>query len=78
MPSCCGELAVDLDFQDPAGALLVARDVGQLRQRFELVEEDRRPVVELVNVDIDERVLVLGLGNPRANRNVLRGLHVQA
>jgi hypothetical protein len=30
------ELAVDFDFQDPAGALLIARDVSQLRQRFEL------------------------------------------
>jgi hypothetical protein len=34
-------------------------------------------VVDLVAIDIDERVLVLGLKNPRANRNVLRGLHVQ-
>ena len=31
------ELAVDLDFQDPAGALLVGRDVGQLRQRLQFL-----------------------------------------
>jgi HAE1 family hydrophobic/amphiphilic exporter-1 len=43
--------ALQPDLQHPAGALLVARDVGQLRQYFELVEEDRRPVVKLVNVD---------------------------
>ena len=34
-------------------------------------------MIELVAVDIDQRVLVLGLRNPRADRNVLRGLHVQ-
>jgi hypothetical protein len=35
------------------------------------VEEDRRPVVEFVNVDIDERVLVLGIGNPRLNQGAV-------
>src|SRR6516162_5484052 len=34
-------------------------------------------MIELVTVDIDERVLVLGLGNPRTDRYVLRSLHIQ-
>ena len=32
MPSCEATLAVDLDLHDPAVGLLVAGDVGQLRQ----------------------------------------------
>ncbi len=55
------DIAVDLDLQHPAGALLVAGDVGQLRQPLQLLQQNGRPVVELVIVDIDQRILVLGL-----------------
>ena len=70
-------MAVDLDLHDPAVGLLVAGDVGQLQQCLHFLQQDRRPVVELVTVHIDEGVLVLGLREPRADCDVLRRLHIQ-
>jgi hypothetical protein len=47
--------------------------IGQFAQ---LLQHDRGPVVELVVVDVDQRELVLRLGQPRTDIYVLRGLHV--
>ena len=71
------DLAVDLDSQRPTGALLIAGDIGELRQSLQLLQQKRRPVIELVAVHVDQRVLVLRLGQPRADIDVLRGLHVE-
>ena len=72
-----GDISVDLDLQNLPSALLVARNAGQFRQTLQLLQDQGRPVIELRAVDVDQCVLVLGLREARADRDVLRGLHVQ-
>ena len=45
--------------------------------RLDLIEEQRRPMVELAGVGVVQRVLKLRLVQPRADRDVLRGLHIK-
>src|SRR5438477_12047960 len=69
-----GGVAVDGDVEQRSGVRLVAGDVGYAGNGFELVEEDRRPVVDLAGVGVDQRVLVLRPGHAGADRDVLRRL----
>jgi len=55
--------------------LLVRRHVLQAGQLGHRPLDDRRPVVQLLGVGRGQRVLVLGLGKPAANIDVLAGLH---
>ena len=45
--------------------------------RLDLVEEQRRPMVEFAGIGVVQGVLKLGLVQPRADGDVLRGLHVK-
>ncbi len=73
-----GLVAVDGQRQGRAARLLVGRHVAQLRQGPELVEDLRRPVVQLVEVGVLQGVLVLGARLASADIDVLRGLQEQA
>ena len=44
---------------------------------LDLIEEERRPVIELAGIGVVKRVLILGLRQPSADGDVLRGLHVE-
>ena len=70
-------IAIDRHVEARAGVFLVRGDIGDLRQAFELVEKDCRPVIELVRVGIGQRILILGLGHAAADGDVLCSLHVQ-
>ena len=60
-----GDVAVDGDVEQRPGVLLVAGDVRDARNGLELVEEERGPVVEFAGIGIGQRILILGLGQPR-------------
>ena len=60
-----------------AGILLIGGDVDDPGHSPKLLEEHRRPLAELAGVGVSQRVLVLRLGQPRADGDVLRGLHVE-
>ncbi len=70
-----GGVAIDLDRQMRGGDLLIGRDILQFGQLSHLRFEDRRPMVEFVDVGVGQRVLVLRAGQPAADRDVLRHLH---
>ena len=72
-----GAVAVDLQRELRRRGLLVARQVGDLRQLRQRVLDDRRPLVELGRVDIRERVLILRRGQAAADIDVLHRLHEQ-
>ncbi len=72
-----GDFAVDGDVQQGAGVLLIGGDIDNAGKRLDLVEEERRPAVELAGVGIGQCVLILGLGHSAANGDVLRGLHIE-
>ena len=73
-----GDIALDRDVEQGPGIELVGGDVGDAGDRLDLVEEQRRPVVELAGIGVVQRVLILGLVETRAaDRDVLRGLHVE-
>ena len=57
--------------------LLVGGDVAQLRQLLQLRQQPRRPVVELVDIRVLQRVLVLRARQAAADVEVLRGLQEQ-
>ena len=63
--------------QRRAGVLLVGRDVAQFRQGLQLVEDLRRPGVELVEIGVLQRVLELRAREARADGDVLRRLQVE-
>ncbi len=73
-----GGVAVDLQFERGAAALLVGGDVAQLRQRLHLAQNLRRPFVQFGEVGVLQRELELGAGRAAAKAHVLRGLHEQA
>ena len=77
MPKLEAAIAIDRDVEQRPGILLVGRDIGDAAEGLQLVEKDRRPVIELVLVGVGQRVLILGLGEPRADGDVLRRLHVE-
>ena len=67
-------VAIDLHVELQPLRLLVGVDVAQLRQRLELGEHFRRPLVELLEVRVDHRVLVLRGARPSAEPHVLHVL----
>ena len=44
---------------------------------LDLVEEQRRPMVELAGIGVVQRILILRLGDAAADGDVLRGLHIE-
>ncbi len=70
-------VAVDLQLQRGALALLVGGDVAQLGQRLHPGQDLRRPFVQLVEIGILKRELELRPGRPAAEPHVLRRLHVE-
>ena len=78
MPKRAAGVAVDRQRQRRALGLLVGGDVAQLRQRLHLGQHLRRPFVELVEIGVLQRVLILGARRPAADPDVLRRLQEQA
>ena len=72
-----GLVAVDGERQCGAARLLVAGDIAQLRQRLHLGEDLRGPRVELAQIGVEQRVLILRAGQPAADIDVLRHLQEQ-
>ena len=75
MPESRGGVAVDLDRDMRRGDLLVRGDVLQLGHLLHRRFDDRRPVVQFVDVGVGQRVLVLGTAEAPADADVLAGLH---
>ena len=69
-------VAIDRDVEQRSGICLVAGDVGNPGNALDLVQEERRPVVQLAGIGIDQRILILRARDASADRNVLRRLHV--
>ena len=69
--------AVDLNLERAARRFLVAGDRRQFRQILELRDQFRRIVIELVLVDVDQGELILRLGQPGADGDVLSRLHIE-
>src|SRR5664280_1914669 len=65
---------VDDDARLKSRVLHVARDVAQLGQAFQLLDESRDPRVQLGGVGVLEAVLVLRPADPILHREVLHGL----
>ena len=72
-----GGVAVDGQHRGGAAVLLVGGHVAQLRQGAQLVEDLRRPVVQLGGVGVLQGELVQRLGRPAADAHVLAGLQEQ-
>ena len=70
-------VAVDRDIEPGAAIFLIARHVGDAGQASESVEEQRGPVIQLGRIGVGERELVLGLGQARADGDVLGRLHIE-
>ena len=69
--------AVDRQRRRRGRILLVRRHVGQFRHAAQALEQARGPGVELVEVGVGHRVLVLRARQPAADVDVLRRLHEQ-
>ncbi len=70
-------IAVDVERERGALALLVGRDVAQLRQALQLRQDLGRPRAELVEIGVLQRVLELRARGAAADGHVLRGLQEQ-
>ena len=77
MPSRDATVPVDRQCELRRGGLLVAGHIGELRQFRQRVLHDRRPLVQLAEIDVGQRVLVLRRGQPAADVDVLHRLHEQ-
>ena len=71
------DLAIHRYIEHRPGIGLVAGSVGDCVKRLELFEVDCRPMGEFVRVRVRERVLILGFRKPRADRDILCGLHIK-
>ena len=60
-----GDIALDRDVEQRPGIELVGGDVGDAGDRLDLVEEQGRPMAELAGIGVVQRVLKLGLVQPR-------------
>src|SRR5260370_27256043 len=69
-----GDVALDGDVEHRPGIELICGDVGNAWDGLQLVEEQAGPMSELTRVGVVHGVLKLGLVQPRADRDVLRGL----
>src|SRR6185312_681868 len=70
-------VAVDLDEDRQALCREVGRDIAELRQRSELVDQFGRPFRELYGIGVLEDELVLRLGDGAFDGQVLHRLHVE-
>ena len=77
MPKLDATSTVDGHVQARSGVLLIGGYVDNSGNAPELFQENGRPVIEFVGVGIGQGILILGLGQSRADGDVLRGLHVQ-
>ena len=71
----CGLVAVDDQREGAAVGLLIGRDVAQLGQGLQLVGDPRRPGLQLVEIGVLQRVLILRPRQPAADVEILRRLH---
>jgi hypothetical protein len=67
-------VAVDGQSQGRASGLLVGCDIPQLRQRLQLVEDLGRPLVQLIQIGVLQRILILRTCQAAADIDVLRHL----
>ena len=72
-----GGIAVDDEVRFQAMVLLVGGSIAQLGHRLHLVEQLRRPFVQIVQVVILQRVLVLRVAGASADVDVLNRLQEQ-
>src|SRR5882762_9532346 len=72
-----GDITLDRDVEHRPGIELIGGYVGDAGNRLDLVEEQRRPVLELAGIGVVQGVLELGLVQARADGDVLRGLHIE-
>ena len=56
-----GDFALDRDVEHRPGIELIGGDVGDAGDRLDLVEEQRRPMVEFAGIGVVHGVLKLGL-----------------
>ena len=70
-----GGVAIDAQHQPRAAGLLIAGEVEKPGKGLELSQHFRAPLIDLVRVDVLERVLVLGAREPCPDPNVLDRLH---
>ncbi len=70
-------IAVDVERQHAAAGLLVRGHIAQHGQLLQRRQQLRRPLVELVDVRILQRVLILGARGAAADVQILRRLHEQ-
>src|ERR1700741_763038 len=68
-------VAVDLDRDMGGGDLLIRGDVFELVHLSHLTLDDRRPMVELFDIGVGQRVLIEGTAQTSADADVLPGLH---
>ena len=66
---------VDHQRYGQSSQLLIGRDVFQLRQLLQPVDEAVGPDIQLVGIGVFEGVLVLRAAHPVVHGNVLHGLH---
>ena len=71
-------IAIDADGKLRRVVLQVARGVGELGQGLKLGENLRRPVIELGEIGVLQRVLILAAADAAADGDVLRGLEHEA
>ncbi len=70
-------IAIDRDLQLRRVGREVGGDVGELRQRAQLLQELLRPLVQLVDIGVLQRVLEAAAGDAGADIDVLRRLQEQ-
>src|SRR5262249_305307 len=70
-------VAVDSDLELRRVGQQIARDVGELRQRTQLLEQFPGPFIELGDIRILQRVLVARAGDAAAHGDILRRLQKQ-
>ena len=73
----CRPVAIDGQRRRGGVRLLIAGDVGELRQALQLRHQLGRPDIELVEIGVLQRVLVLGPAEPAADLDVLRDLEIE-
>ena len=70
-------VAIDGDLESGRVGQQIAGDVGELRQRAQLIRQFLRPLVQLVDIGVLQRVLEAAAGDARADIDVLRRLQEQ-
>jgi len=71
------DFALDRDVEHRPGIELVGGDVGNAGERLDLVQKQRRPVLELAGSASFKVYWNCVLFQPRSDGDVLRGLHIK-